>query len=121
MGCPQPSRQACSRRVEIKTASFLIVVVTTGPLGALFLREGMKKAEPLIGWSPAIVIELRGIILTNPDLWLDIGSRLVSALAFMCMLSWADYSFLNPATSASYAIAMFMGWLMLGETVPAGR
>ncbi|HVB34242.1 MAG TPA: EamA family transporter [Patescibacteria group bacterium] len=110
-----------SRRVEIKTAIFLIVVVTTGPLGAVFLREGMKHAHLLAGWNPMILVQISRMILTNGEVWLGIGSRIVCALAFMCMLSWADYSFVNPASSVSYVIAVFMGWAMLGEVVPPGR
>ena len=121
MGCSQAPPRIASRRIEIKTAVFLIVMVTTGPLGAVFLREGMKRAQPLIRWNPAIVIQLCGIMLTNQDVWLGIGSRVVAALAFMCLLSWADYSFVNPASSVSYVIAVCLGWLMLGEAVPTGR
>ncbi len=121
MGDSGPPRRTPSRRVKIKTAVFLAVTVSTGPLGDVFLREGMKRADPPVQWNPAILIELSRIILTSPYVWLGIGSRLVSALAFMCMLSWADYSFVSPASSVNYVIAVLLGWLMLGETVPTGR
>lgn len=121
MDRPKPSRRFASRRLQIKTAVFLIIMVTTGPLGAVFLREGMKRANLLPGWNPEILIQLSRMILTNGDVWLGIFTRIVSALAFMFMLSWADYSFVNPASSVSYVIAVFMGWSMLGEVVPTGR
>lgn len=116
-----PSPRPSSRRVEIKTAIFLIVVVTTGPLGAVFLREGAKHANLLARWNPILLLQQSRSMLTNANIWLGIGSRIVSGLAFMCMFSWADYSFVTPASSVSFVIAVFMGWLILGEAVPTGR
>lgn len=117
----QRPRRFPSRRLQVKTAIFLIVVVTTGPLGAVFLREGMRHADLTAGLNPVILIEISRMILTNGEVWLGLASRIVSALAFMFLLSWADYSFVNPATSVSFAIAVFLGWAMLGEVVPPGR
>ena len=36
----------------------------------------------------------------------------------MSMLSWADYSYVNPASSVNYVIGVYMGWAILGEVVP---
>lgn len=121
MNCSKAPSRHSSRRLQIKTVIFLIVVVTTGPLGAVFLREGMMHAHLQDPWNVHILFRISQIILTNADVWLGIASRIVSGLAFMCMLSWADYSYVNPATSASYVITVLMGALILGEVVPTGR
>lgn len=111
-----------SRRLRLKTTIFLIVVVTTGPLGAVFLRQGMRHAHLTAHWwDPVILVQISHRILSNGDVWLGIGSRIISGLAFMFMLSWADYSYVNPASSVNYVIAVFMGWAILGEVVPFWR
>lgn len=122
MDRPIVSNSTTSRRLQIKTTVFLIVMVTTGPLGAVFLRQGMKHAHLAAQWwEPVILLQISHRILTNGDVWLGIGSRIISGLAFMFMLSWADYSYVNPASSVNYVIAVFMGWAILGEVVPFWR
>lgn len=121
MDRPRLSRSPSSRRLQIKTAVFLVVAVTTGPLGAVFLREGMRHAHLVAHWSPVILLQISQRILTNGDVWLGIGNRIISGLAVLCMLSWADYSYVTPASSVNFVIAVFMGWWILGEVVPPGR
>jgi threonine/homoserine efflux transporter RhtA len=117
----KPASPHSSRRLQIKTGVFLVIAVTTGPLGAVFLREGMRHAKLATDWNPVILIQISRMILTNGYVWLGILNRAVSALAVMIVLSWADYSYVVPATSVNYAIAVFLGWAMLGEVVPLGR
>jgi uncharacterized membrane protein len=116
-----PSSRTASRKLDSKTSIFLIIAITTGPLGSVYMRRGMEQAKLVDPWSFHVLFQISRMILTNADVGLGIVARVVSALAFMLMLSWADYSFVNPATSASYVITVLLGWLMLGEVVPAGR
>jgi hypothetical protein len=110
-----------AKRVELKTAIFLFIAVTTGPLGSVFLREGMKHDVIRTSFNPAILFhEFNGFVLSG-DVWLGIVSRIVSGVAMLCLFSWADYSYVNPASSVSYLISVFFGWWMLGEAVPTGR
>ena len=115
-----PGRPA-SRRLQLKTALFLFVMVTTGPLGNVLLRAGMKHDVIRVAYNPFVLYREFHGFLTSADVWLGIGSRIVSAAAFMCLLSWADYSYVNPAASVAYVIVVFFGWLLLGEVVPPGR
>ena len=122
MDRPTVSNSGTTQRLQIKTIIFLIVVVTTGPLGAVFLRQGMRHAHLAAHWwNPVILLQISHRILTNGDVWLGIANRIISGLAFMVMLSWADYSYVNPASSVNYVIAVFMGWSILGEVVPFWR
>ena len=50
----------------------------------------------------------------------------VSAIAmfFVCylmVLSWADYSFVQPASAVSYLVVALLGIYVLGEAVSSGR
>lgn len=110
-----------SRRLELKTTLFLVIMVTAGPLGNVLLRAGMKHDVVHASFNPFVLYAEFHRFLTNVDVWLGIGGKVLSALAFMCMLSWADYSYVNPAASVAYVIVVFFGWLLLGEVVPLGR
>lgn len=111
-----------SGKLLFKTVIFLAVMILFGSFSAVFMRQGMEHVHLLAHWwNPKILLQLIVVMLTKPALWLGIGTRIISALAFIFMLSWADYSFVNPASSISYAITVLMGWLMLGEAVPTGR
>lgn len=115
-----PSR-GIPKRLKVKTALCLFIMVTTGPLGNALLRAGMKHDVIQTSWNPVILVHEFRRFLANADVWLGIGSRIVSAVAFLCLLSWADYSYVNPAASVAYVIVVFFGWSMLGEVVPPGR
>jgi len=110
-----------SKRVEMKTAVFLFIAVTTGPLGSVFLREGMKHDVIRPSFNPSLLLhEFNGFVFSG-NVWLGIVSRIVSGVAMLCLFSWADYSYVNPASSVSFLISVFFGWWLLGETVPPGR
>ncbi len=48
---------------------------------------------------------------------LGVASLLTFFLANMLVLSWADYSFVQPASSIGYGVVALLGYLMLGEPV----
>ena len=57
-----------SRRLQFKTTIFLIVVITTGPLGAVLLRQGMRHSHLVAQWwDPVILFQISHRILTNGD------------------------------------------------------
>lgn len=109
------------KRLKLRTILCLFIMVTTGPLGSVLLRAGMRHDVIRVSLRPMIVLPEFLRFLTSVDIWLGIISRIVSGTAFVCLLSWADYSYVNPASSIAYVIAVFFGWSMLGEVVPLGR
>lgn len=108
-------------RIDLKTVVFLVVVVTTGSIGSVCLRAGMQHDVIQASMHPVVLFHEFSGFVTSFYVWLGIIFRIISALAFMCLLSWADYSFVNPAASSAYIVTVFFGWLLLGEMVPVGR
>lgn len=115
-----PVRRAL-RRVDVKTIVFLVVVVTTGSLGSVCLRAGMEHDVIHASMHPVVLFHEFSGFVTSFYVWLGIILRIISGVAFMCLLSWADYSFVNPSASSAYIVTVFFGWLLLGEVVPVGR
>jgi drug/metabolite transporter (DMT)-like permease len=56
------------------------------------------------------------VFVTLP-IWLGILSLITFFVAYMLVLSWADYSFVQPVSSVAYGVVALLGWLVLGEKV----
>ena len=105
------------KRLHLKTYLLIAVMVIAGPLGNVLLGKGMKHiGEPTI-WPPLQLLHTALNISTSVSIWLGIGSLITFFVAYMLVLSWADYSFVQPASSLAYGIVALLGYLMLGERV----
>jgi drug/metabolite transporter (DMT)-like permease len=105
------------KRLHLKTYLLIAVMVIAGPLGNVLLGKGMKHiGEPTI-WPPLQLLHTGMNIFASASIWLGIGSLITFFVAYMLVLSWADYSFVQPASSLAYGIVALLGYLLLGEKV----
>ncbi len=102
---------------HLKTYFLLPVIVILAPLGNVLLSKGMKAIGPDISWAPSHLLPTLILILTSGYVWLGIGSQLGFFIAYMLVLSWADYSYVQPASALSYAVVSLLGYFWLGEHV----
>lgn len=113
---PQPRRA-----VKPKTFLMILAMVICGPLGNVLLGKGMKQVGAVGIWPAWQLLASAGRILTTPSIWMGISSLIAFFVAYMLVLSWADYSFVQPASALSYGIVALLGYLMLGEHVSGLR
>lgn len=110
-----------TRNLEWKTYALLVPVVLFAASGNVLLGKGMKQ----IGDAPALSVAAFGTLFLkafgNGWIWLGIGSLLVFLVAFMVVLSWADYSFVMPVSAASYVLVPLMSRWLLQERVSSMR
>ena len=92
-------------------------MVIAGPLGNVLLSRGMKQAGRLTLWPPTEILHTALRVLNTGSIWLGIVALLTFFLANILVLSWADYSYVQPASSVGYGVAALLGYLMLGEPV----
>ena len=59
--------------------------------------------------------------LTSPVIWLGIGLLVVFFVLFAAALSWADLSFVLPATAFGYVLNVACGYYVLHEVVTPAR
>jgi len=92
----------------------ILLSIVLGPMGNVLLGKGMK------GIGPVSLKNLGGIVgsvLTSPYIWLGIASLMGFMIVHMLLLTWADYSYVQPATSLSYATVALLSRFLLGEVV----
>jgi drug/metabolite transporter (DMT)-like permease len=106
-----------SNPLHLKTYFLILLVATFGPLGNLLLGKGMKGLGGLVAWTPAELARLVNFVLRSGTVWLGVGSLMVFFVAYMLVLSWADYSYVQPASAMAYGTAALLGHFVLREAV----
>jgi drug/metabolite transporter (DMT)-like permease len=106
---------------RLKTAVFILVMVIFAPLGNVLLSKGMKPIGLPASWNLVSVAHVLAQILSAPYIWLGIFSLLVFFVAYMLALNWADYTYVQPASSISYLSLVLFSYVLLGERVSALR
>lgn len=100
-----------------KTYLALALITIAGPVGNVLLAAGMKHVGKVTFQTPAQVLPLFLRVFTTPAIWLGIASLITFFVMYMLALSWADYSFVQPASSMAYGVVALLGYFVLGETV----
>jgi len=106
-----------SHGLHLKTYVFIFLIVIFAPLGNTLLGKGMKGVGQIKAWSPAALFESLIRIITSGYIWLGIACLLAFFVAYMLVLTWADYSYVQPASSFSYAVVAILSYWLLGEIV----
>lgn len=81
------------------------------------LGKGMKSMAPVSVNSFGEITSISRSVLTSPFIWLGIGCLLAFMIVHMLLLTWADYSYVQPATSLSYATVAVLSYFLLRENV----
>jgi drug/metabolite transporter (DMT)-like permease len=103
--------------LHLKTFLLILVMVIAGPLGNVLLGKGMKQAGRFAVWPPTEALHSALRVFGTGSIWLGVVSLLTFFLANVLVLSWADYSYVQPASSVGYGVAALLGYFMLGEPV----
>jgi drug/metabolite transporter (DMT)-like permease len=107
--------------LHLKTITLIVIMVSVAPLGDMFLGKGMKHIPPMASWGPVDVFRFFFQAFTSPTVWLGIGLLLTFFVAYMIVLSWADYSYVLPASSISILVVALLGSFVLHEVVKPTR
>lgn len=95
----------------------LLAITLCSTLGDLFLKKGMNQAGTISMDHPFLLLES----LANP--WIIIGVlTLIGFFAsYVSSLSWADLTFVMPATAFGYVLTALSSAVFLHEHVSATR
>ena len=105
----------------LKTSSMVALLVFLNSAGNFFFGLGMKRIGSLQGWSMASLHSAFVAVFSSLWIWLGIVSMLLFLLALMLVLTWADFTYVLPATASMYAVVPLLGHFVLGESVTGLR
>jgi drug/metabolite transporter (DMT)-like permease len=108
---------AHTRRLHLKTIPLIFISVILGPLGNVFLGKGMKSVGSFATVGISSLLPMASRVLLSGYIWLGIACLLGFFVVHMLLLTWADYSYVQPATSLSYAFISVLSYLLLGEVI----
>src|SRR5438445_13365814 len=110
-----------SKALQKKTYGLLASMVFFSSLGNVLLSRGMKQTGEILDFSPSALAVTFVKTFTNGSIWLGILSLLVFFVSYLLLLSWADFSYVQPASAIGYAFVAVLGYFMLGEFVSPMR
>jgi drug/metabolite transporter (DMT)-like permease len=110
-----------SSSLHFKTYLLILIMVIFGPLGNVLLGKGMKRIGATSMGTPAELIDLLARVLRSGTIWLGIGSLITFFVAYMLVLSWADYSYVQPASAVAYGMVALLAHFMLREVITPVR
>ena len=103
--------------LHLKTFAMILIMIIAGPLGNVLLGKGMKSVGSTSVASLSDLMHVIGRVFTSEYVWLGIASLLAFFIANLLVLSWADYSFVQPASSMAYGVVALFSVFLLGEEV----
>jgi uncharacterized membrane protein len=104
--------------LRLKTYIFLVLIVFFSSSGNIFLSQGMKQIGAVRVGSAMDLVRLFVRVFSNGWIWMGIAALLLFLGCFMVVLSWADYSYVSPASASVYIVVPLVGHFLLGEKVP---
>jgi len=108
-------------RLHFKTSVLIWIMISVAPLGDTFLGKGMKRIPPMTGWAPVDVFQFFFRAFTSGTIWIGIGLLLTFFVAYLLVLSWADYTYVLPASSISNLLIALLAYFVLHETITPTR
>jgi drug/metabolite transporter (DMT)-like permease len=106
-----------TRRLHLKTIPMIVISIILGPLGNVCLGKGMKGVGSFHSAGIRDLAPIGYQVLTSGYIWLGIACLLGFFVVHMLLLTWADYSYVQPATSLSYLSISVLSYLLLGEMI----
>lgn len=106
-----------TRSIHLKTYLLISLMVVFGPLGNVLLGKAMRHIGTARIATTSDAVSVLGKVLSSGTIWLGIASLITFFVAYMLVLSWADYSYVQPASSVSYAVVALLAHFLLREVV----
>lgn len=107
----------------MKTAIVLIIAIFAQTAGDVFLTKGMKTivVEDASSGRLSQLLEIAIEVAQSPQVLIGTALLIVFFALYSAALSWADLSFVLPATAFGYVLNVAAGYYFLNETVSPVR
>ena len=105
----------------MKTRIILAVVVLTNAVGNVMLSYGMKQLGDISTLPPLQMLGAGIRALFYPWVGAGVLVLILFQLSYMTALSWADLSYVLPATAVSYIVVALLARFALHEALDLAR
>jgi drug/metabolite transporter (DMT)-like permease len=99
------------------TFLMILTIVLSSSAGEVFITRGMKQVGEISTLHLRALLEIATRILTNWNFLAGVFCMAVSFFSFLAVLSWAEMSFIVPATSLGYVVSTIGAKFVLQERV----
>lgn len=87
----------------------------------MLIASGLRYLGEITSWKSRDLVLYGKKLISNSSFLAGVFFIILSFIAFMIVLSWADVSFVVPATSISYVITTLGAKFYLKETISSLR
>ena len=105
----------------MRTVVFLSLAVLGASGGELSVSHAMKQLGELHHFSPRSLINFVGRAVRLKWFWTGIALLSLGFFSLLALLSWADVSFVIPATAMGYVTGALGARFLLGERLTPSR
>jgi len=105
----------------MRTFLFLAVVVLSGTGGDIAVTHAMKQIGEVNSFTPRALARVLWRALQSAWMWLGIALMTLAFFSLLALLSWAQVSFVVPATAANYVVGAVGAKFLLKERVSQTR
>ena len=115
------TRMLSKRTLRTKTHVLVIAMALFSSVGDILLSMGMKEIGRVSVSSLGLLLAAFLRTVTSGMVWSGIFCLLLFFVSYLLVLTWADYSYVMPASAVGYAIVTFLAYAVLGEEVSLTR
>ncbi len=105
----------------MKTAIMIAIIVFADSAHDIFLTRGMKQVGGISTIRPRELLSIAWRVLRNKSFLTGFMFTVIYFFSFLLVLSWADLSFVFPATALVYVTSTLGARFVLRETVTLQR
>ncbi len=105
----------------MKTSIVITIAVLAQAIGNTLLSKGMKDIASQPSFTDGFSVMMLVSAMQDPIIWGGIVLLILFFACFLSALSWADLSFVLPATASGYILNVFLAHRYLAEPVSTSR
>src|SRR5262249_40355679 len=96
--------------LQMRTAALVILIVVFNAAGNVFLSVGMRETGEIQNWSWSHLVATARLAAASVSVWIGVTLLALFLVTFLLVLSWADYSYVQPASAAGYALVPLLAY-----------
>jgi drug/metabolite transporter (DMT)-like permease len=112
-----PKEQRTKFQLRVKTYTFILLMVLLNPISNILLKKGMDQVGPMVSWAPSRVVAFFVHAFSITAIWLAIACLMGFFVSYLLVLSWADYTFVQPSAALSNGLTALLAFFILHEFI----